>query len=128
MSLRGSLSRASFRVLRLERDGNVAGFIHAMRTADAWEARVSAAVLLAETGDGRVIPHLMEVINDPHPEVRWSAVYALRSLKATEARELFEAALTDEAPPVRQEAASALGWIRAVDSLPALRRAFDSRP
>jgi HEAT repeat protein len=128
MSLRGTFSVASIRVARLTRDGNVAGLIQAMRNERVWEARVNAAFSLAKIGDKSAVPHLIEVFNDPDPNVRWSAVFALRSLRATEARELFEAALTDEAPVVRQGAARALGWIGAVDSLPVLRHALDSDP
>jgi HEAT repeat-containing taxis protein len=128
MGLRGEFSRASFRVDRLERERNVAGLTQALDEGGVRDARVNAAMALGQLGDLRAIPHLLEFFNDPDPQVRWGAVYALRLLKATEARQLFETALTDEAPLVRMEAARALGWIHAVDSLSALRQALGADP
>jgi HEAT repeat protein len=86
--------------------------------------------LLAETGDPRVVPILLDCLHDREPEVVTNAITALGTLKAPEAFDALLALVEDPRlpPSARGVAASALGTTgdpRAFGPLAALLQSTD---
>jgi HEAT repeat protein len=110
---------------RLEADRNFPGLIAALEG----DVRGDAALALGRLGEPRAIPYLVELLrDDPEPNVRLFAVYALGQLRAKDAEGVLVEALNDSAPIVRMGAAETLGAIRARGAMPQLRNALDSDP
>jgi uncharacterized sulfatase len=85
--------------------------------------RVRDAAELASRRDRDVVPHLIELLKDDDPAVRYWAVVGLGASSAEGAVASLKAALSDSAPTVRVAAAEALCRLgHTADALPLLRR------
>jgi uncharacterized sulfatase len=88
--------------------------------------RISDAAELAGRRDPAAVPHLIELLGDTDPAVRYWAANGLGASPAEGAVAALKAALSDSAPTVRVAAAHALCRLgRTADALPALRRGCD---
>jgi HEAT repeat protein len=121
------------RALMFERDRNVVGLIQMLDSdvrgmTEHSIVRGHAAVCLGRLGDPRAIPHLMELCRDPEVTVRVVVMEALGLLRAREAERVLVEGLGDSARDVRGSAARALGFLGAIDAIPALGRVLDSDP
>lgn len=74
--------------------------------------------LPAESGNERVLVHLLKLVEDEDPEVRAQATKALGESGIIGDRVNFGALMADESPRVRMFAAIATGRTRAIGSLP----------
>jgi HEAT repeat protein len=74
------------------------------------EKRFIAVRTLANVGDGRAVPGLIEALADPDREVRDTAVHALVKIGAAAVPMLLKTLQEDE-PPFRAKAAAVLGYI-----------------
>lgn len=77
-------------------------------TAAAWRGvhviRRNAAVALGNRRDARAVPHLVPLLNDPRPEIRAAAAWALGEIGGqTALAALAEAAAREEEPRVRAD-------------------------
>ncbi len=89
-------------------------------------ARIRDAAELATRRDPAAVPHLVELLKDSDPAVRyWAAIgLGMAPSPAGAAVAALRAALTDSAPTVRVAATEALCRLgHTADALPALRRA-----
>jgi HEAT repeat protein len=84
--------------------------------------RSSAALSLGLIGDSRAVPILIEALCTDNQVVRFSAVNALRQLRAHSAINVLIKALEDTEDNVRKEAIRALRVLSAVEALPTLRK------
>ncbi|MBI2897618.1 MAG: HEAT repeat domain-containing protein [Deltaproteobacteria bacterium] len=118
----------ALRVLLQDREGQVRYFaaqsLGELRAREALEdlvgtiedgdgqVRQAAVIALSEVGDGSVVPRLVEAVQDPSwADVRFQAIAALVQLAPEQARPCALAALEDEDPEVRAQAAEALGTL-----------------
>lgn len=73
--------------------------------------RFYAVQLMAFSGDARAIPHVIEALSDPDPQVRAEACRGLEDLGAAEAIAQLRARTEDLDPSVREAAREALDAI-----------------
>ncbi len=102
------------RALRLAGEGNP--FLFAWNAlliirARSEEDRERALWGLGRSGNPLAIPHLLEALGDPSPEVRRNAISALGRIKVAEAAPVLINELEDRESDMRCEAAEALGKI-----------------
>ncbi|RMG00379.1 MAG: HEAT repeat domain-containing protein [Nitrospirae bacterium] len=89
------------------------------------DVRKFAVDLIADTGDPEGVKYLMEVVNDPNPNVRAACYAAAGRLGAVELTDQLLRALDDQ-EWVAFSAIEALGRIRAEKAVPALMGALKS--
>jgi HEAT repeat protein len=88
--------------------------------------RIRAAECFMEIGGERAVMELMDLIGDPHPQVRIAAIGALGALRIHPASEkLFQAMKTDPEITVRIMAARALGKLGNKNGLSLVIRLLD---
>jgi len=75
---------------------------------DNWRARQAALAALSVQHAAESIPHALQALTDPQPQVRAIAAELLGLAQATAARPALTAALADPYPTVRAAAATAL--------------------
>lgn len=88
----------------------------------------AAARSLAELRDAANAHLLLEHVAHPNAFVRASIFRALRELRSPVSRIAAQHALTDNAPSVRREAASVLGWLKCSESDVALAQLAHADP
>jgi len=72
------------------------------------EMRHEACGACGELGEEEATPYLIELVNDPDPEIQLAAIQALGKIGGTEAEECLERCLNNSSEPVRQVAEQAL--------------------
>jgi hypothetical protein len=92
---------------------------------DISEARISAIWALGSSGDAGVVPRLVPLYASSDAGVRKMVVYALGALPGGAQTDTLRAALRDEVPDVRWNAAVALARHGSHDGVPVLRQMLD---
>jgi HEAT repeat protein len=92
---------------------------------DVSEARISAIWALGSSGDAAVVPRLVPLYASSDAGVRKMIVYALGALPGDAQAETLRAALRDEVPDVRWNAAVALARHGSHDGVPVLAQMLD---
>lgn len=82
----------------------------------AVEARIAAAIALANIGCNRAIEALKAAVHQGDWRVRYWVTHVLGELKRPEARETFSALLCDKEPAIRRAAVQALGKLGGEDA------------
>lgn len=97
---------------------------HAERTPSLG-ARRAAVELLGALRDTAACDLLLQLVDDPDPELRTKAVKAAAAIGDPRFAETFRRRLSDPEWPVRCQAATGLGAVGAADAIPDLRAALD---
>ncbi len=104
--------------------------VKTMRTATRWKERVKAANQLHQS-DSAAIPHLIDALDDPHPEVRVAAARALIWMEPENSRNatprLIRMLKEEKNAQGRDIAATALGITGSTQAAPALIQALADR-
>ena len=109
LNLVQSINETTFRFLHLRlRDALVFPILMASMSNRAFGVRAKATILLGRIGDQRSLKLLSDALKDLAPEVRSSAVSALRSIRNSEIAESLISVLNDPEGQVRELAADAL--------------------
>lgn len=95
----------------------------ARRTGSA-SARCAAVELLGALRDPSVSEYLLELVDDPDPELRTKVIKAAAAIADPRFGDTFRGLLRDPAWSVRCQAATGLGNIAAVESIPELSEAL----
>lgn len=85
-----------------------------------WRVRAQAADLIGEIGLQAPVEELMQMLNDPEPDVRAKAARALGKVKAQEAVKPLGSRIKDTSWVVRLQIARALGFTGGEDAAPLL--------
>jgi HEAT repeat protein len=106
----------------------VSALTDALADADG-QTRISLVWALGSSGDPAVVPHLVPLYgaNDADPGIRKMVVYALGALPGSEQMPTLQAALHDEVPDVRWNAAVALARHGRHDGVDVLKQMLDRR-
>jgi HEAT repeat protein len=89
------------------------------------EAHISTIWALGASGDPAVVPALQPIYASPDPGVRKMVVYALGALPGDQQIVTLRAALEDDTPDVRWNAAVALARHGAKEGIPVVRQMLD---
>jgi HEAT repeat protein len=106
----------------------IADLTHALDDPDS-ETRISVIWALGSSGDAAVVPRLISMYGaqDTDAGIRKMVVYALGALPGDEQTATLQAALRDEVPDVRWNAAVALARKGRHDGVGVLRQMLDRR-
>lgn len=98
--------------------------IHALLHDKEWAVSIAAADSLAQLGDGRAVPALMEALPQPDPDFQIAVIKAIAQLGDAAALPALAQVLTSRYWQVRVEAVQAMGRIGDGAAVPLLEGVF----
>lgn len=88
-----------------------------------WWLRVTVCDSLAQLGDERAVPYLLQALEDP--DVRWAAIDALGRIGSVSAIQPLMSMLSDPKPEVRMDVLVGLSRLKDERLMPVLRKVRD---